>query len=99
MRQVFQDVAVLTYSIKDLRVYLISGVCRKKFRGVQGYGRPRKGSGKNQKCIFQAYFSKNSTNHALIFRWFGENHKFLGNFEKVSKIFKKFLKKSKNALF
>ena len=76
-----------------------SGACRKKFREVQGYGRPRRGSGggapqtpenflkfakkflrKLQKCIILGYFSKNLTNHALVFRAFGRKTQILGKF-------------------
>ena len=39
------------------------------------------------KCIILAYFSKNLTNHALIFCAFGRKCKLLGNFEKILEIF------------
>ena len=41
-----------------------------------------------EKCIILAYFSKNLTNHALIFGAFGRKTQFVGNFEKI---FKKFI--------
>ena len=42
---------------------------------------------KLRKCIILAYFSKNLTNHALIFRAFGQKTQFVGNFEKMLKMF------------
>ena len=38
---------------------------------------------KLRKCTISAYFSKNWTNHALIFRAFGRKTQSVGNFEKI----------------
>ena len=45
---------------------------------------------KLRKCNILAYFSKNLTNHALIFRWFGRQTQFVGNFHKIFENFQKF---------
>ena len=45
-------------------------------------------------------FFKNLTNHELTFCAFARKRQFIGNFEKISKFWKNFLKKiAKNALF
>ena len=45
---------------------------------------------KLQKRIVLAYFSKNLTNHALIFYAFGRKRQCIGNFEKIFENFKNF---------
>ena len=39
-------------------------------------------------ALFMHIFQKKSTNHALIFCAFGLKRQFIGNFEKISEIFK-----------
>ena len=74
----------------------------KKFREVQGYGRPRRGSprkpenfrkfaknslSKLQKCSIFANFSKNFKPSVKLSRVWTKNRIGWGNFEKIEKIF------------